>query len=249
MKKNLKFIPLILLFLISAAVLLFIISQYMPAPQIIINFTQIEKIEKISKFRSCAGHTTVPQDMKEMKRNMKHYFWVKPEYLTGNNVEIYAPFDGFVTGVRSDPAEGLEGEIWIVPKDIFVLLPPIGRWSFSVQHINILSTIGRGSEVKAGQLIGHAAVSASNRQTFDIVFAKAAFAPKQIDNWMGPFTALDSVFNHMSEKVLGEYGIPATRDKDDLITSEDERDSSPCVYKDNGPYFLNQDDAANWELF
>src|SRR3989338_3731901 len=97
MKKVSKIIGVVILILISALFILFILSQNAPPPQIITNFTELYKIEKISKYRSCAGHTTVPQDEREMKRSMKHYFSIKPEYLGSDTVEIYSPYDGYVS--------------------------------------------------------------------------------------------------------------------------------------------------------
>src|SRR3990167_3193569 len=217
MKKILKVIGVLILILVLAIIILFILSQNAPAPQIVANFTELDKIEKISKYRSCAGHTTVPQDEREMKRSMKHYFWVKPQFLGSDTVKIYSPYDGFVTGLRKDPEEGLEGEIWITPKDIFALLPPVGRWSFSVQHINVLNNLKQGSEVKAGELIGYGAVATENRDTFDVVYGKGSLTPKQIDNWMGPFADLDSVFNHMSETVYVQYQKKGVSSKDQVI--------------------------------
>ena len=249
MKKILKISGGIILTLSSICIILFIMSKNAPAPQIVANFTEIDKIEKISKYRSCVGHTTVPQDEREMKRSMKHYFWVKPEYLGSDTIEIYAPYDGFVTGIREDRSDGLEGEIWIAPKDMFVVLPPIGRWMFSVQHINIRSGLKQGSEVKAGELIGYGAVAAQNRDTFDVVFAKASMFPKTIDNWVGPFMDLDSIFNHMSKDVFAQYLTKGIYSKEDVIITKEKRDQSPCVYKDNGPYFLNQEDPNNWVIF
>ena len=151
-----------------------------------------------------------------------------------------------MASIREDRNDGLEGEIWIVPKDIFFLLPPIGRWSFSVQHINIIEGLKRGSEVVAGEVIGYAAVVSNNRNTFDVVYAKGGLFPKRMDNWMGPFTDLDSVFNHISDEVWAEYlekGIPS---RETLIIGKDERDKHPCVYKDDGPYFVEQDSSENW---
>lgn len=246
MKKGLIIIGGIFLALVCILIILFVLSQSAPAPQIVANFTEIDKIEKISKYRSCAGHTTVPQDEQEMKRSMKHYFWVKPEYLGSNTIEIYAPYDGFVSNIREDPADGLEGEIWIAPKDMFVILPPIGRWMFSVQHIYIRPGLKQGSEVKAGELIGYGAVASENRDTFDVVFAKGSLSPKTIDNWVGPFMDLDSIFNHMSKDVFAQYLAKGISSKEDVIITKEKRDQNPCVYKDTGPYFLNQEDPTNW---
>lgn len=245
MYKTIKVVGVVVIVFVLTLAVLLVLAQNAPPPQIIANFVELSKIEKISKFRSCAGHTTVPQDEREMKRNMKHYFWVKAKYMGSDTVEIYSPYDGYVTSVREDRADGLEGEIWIAPKDMFVILPPVGRWMFSIQHINVLPGLKRGSEVKAGQVIGHAAVATKNRETFDIVFAKGGIFPKKIDNWTGPFTDLDSVFNHMSKNVLAEFTARGLNAKEAIISKES-RDQNPCVYKDNGPYFLNQDNRDNW---
>lgn len=247
MKQALKIIGAVVLILIIGVFLLFIAARKVPPPQIVVNFTELDKIEKISKYRSCAGHTTVPQDGREMKRSMKHYFTVKQEYLGGDTVDIYSPYDGFVTTIREDRADGLEGEIWIVPKDIFAILPPIGRWSFSVQHINIREGLKQGSEVKAGELIGYAAVAVeNNRNTFDVVYAKGSIRPKRIDNWMGPFSDLDSIFNHMSEGIFAAYQKKGITSREDLIIDKEERDENPCTYRDNGPYFIDYENSENW---
>lgn len=248
LRKVLIGIGVLVVILVSAILILFKLAQNAPPPKITANFVELEKIEKISKYRSCAGHTTVPQDKKEMRRNMKHYFWVKKEYLGSNTVKIFSPYDGFVSVIRKDPEEGLEGEIWISPKDMFVILPPIGRWMFSVQHINVREDLRQGSEVKAGELIGYAAVASENRGTFDVVYGKGSFVPKNIDNWMGPFVDLDSVFNQMNGEVFGEYQQRGISSKEDLIISSQTRDQDPCQYMEKGPYFLNQDDPQNWVL-
>jgi len=248
-EKIFKIVGVFLLFLILGLFVLFLFARNAPPPLIISNFTELDKIEKISRFRSCSGHTTVPQNRSEMKRSMKHYFWVKPEYLGSDTVEMYAPYDGFVAEVREDRADGLEGEIWIVPKDAFTILPPIDRWSFSVQHINIREDLKRGSEVKAGELLGYAAVDTDERGTFDVVYAKGAPSVKEIDNWRGPFLALDSIFNHMSDEVFQKYKDKGIASRFDAIISKEDRDANPCVYKDDGPYFQNQEDPNNWIIF
>jgi len=72
-------------------------------------------------------------------------------------------------------------------------------------------------------------------------------APKKIDNWNSPFGDLDSVFNHMSDGVLAQYQQKGVSQKE-IVLSKEARDQNPCVYRENGPYFENRDDLANWIL-
>lgn len=247
-KKILIVIGILVLILIALIFFSVKSAQSEPAPQIISNFTDLDKIEKISKYRSCAGHVTVPQDGREGRRNMKHYFWVKPEYNKEKTVEIYSPYDGYVSVLRSEQGLNLEGEIWIRPKSNLVFLPPIGVWQFSVQHIDVKKDLKIGSEVKAGELIGYAALSEKRGNSFDIVFGKMSIIPKKIDNWTAPFTDLDTVFNHMSKEVFAKYEQKGITSKEDLIISKEKRDQALCEYQGEGPYFNNQFAEDNWTM-
>lgn len=230
----------------SVVLLTVVAAKNEPPPQLVSNFVNVDDITKISKFRSCVGHVTVPQDQRETKRSMKHYFWVKPELAGTDRVKIYSPYDGYVSDVRSDPEERLEGEIWIIPKRVLAMLPPIGVWQFSVQHIIVREDLKRGSEVKAGEVLGHAAIPSQERASFDIVYAKQALIPKMIDNWNSPFNDLDSVFNHMNEKVFAEYRNRGIASTDQMLINKNVRDTNHCQYQGDGPYFENQDDETNW---
>ncbi|MDO8425789.1 MAG: hypothetical protein Q7T01_04760 [bacterium] len=220
-----------------------------PPPLLAANVTELDKIQRISKYRSCAGHVTVPQDNRETRRNMKHYFWVKPEYNKPKTVEIYAPYDGYVADMRSDAAENLEGEIWISQKKIFFLVPPVGVWAFSVQHIDIRPDLKLGDAVKAGELIGWLATSKARGDSFDIVYARSRIPTKRIDNWTDPFADLDSIFNHMSDGAFAEYEKLGISSRDAFITSKQERDRNLCEYSGEGPYFTDQENPENWVMF
>jgi len=242
-------IGVLILLLVSAILLSFKLNENIPPPELVANFMDVSQIDKISKYRSCVGHTTIPQDRREMKRSMKHYIQVKPEYHKNKIVEIYSPYDGYVSVIRSetDIEKVLEGEIWIIPKRKLPMLPPFGVWQFSVQHIDVRPDLKLGSEVKAGELIGHAAFWSGRGSTFDIVYGKMTPVTKEIDNWRGPFTDLDSIFNHMSDKVLSEYQKKGM-EKSRIILSKEERDQNPCIYEGEGPYFIDADNPDNWVI-
>lgn len=245
-RKILIGVGIIILGLVSTAFVSIISAQKDPPPQITANFVDLNKIEKISTYRSCAGHVTVPKDEREEKRNMKHYFWVKPEFNKSKTVEIYSPYDGYVADIRSDLKDNLEGEIWISSQQIFAMVPPLGVWSFSVQHIDIRPELKLGDKVKAGELIGWLPVSEKRGDSFDIVYGKSGFPPKTIDNWTAPFADLDSVFNHMGDNVFAEYQKKGVATKEEFIIAKEKRDQNPCQYQGKGPYFINQEDPGNW---
>lgn len=247
-KKILIGIGVLILILISAAFLSLKINESQPPPKLVANFMDINKIRQISKYRSCAGHTVVPQDGREMKRNMKHYIEVYPRLRQENTVEIYSPYDGYISVIRADMADRLEGEIWIAPdRGILSMLPPFNMWMFSFEHVMPRKDLKVGTKVKAGELVGYASFLVAERTdpTFDVIYGTMGLPMKKIDNWNSPFGNLDSIFDHMSKEVFARYeerGI--TREK--IIVSKEERDSNPCAYMDQGPYFTNSEDPSNW---
>ncbi|MBI2420660.1 MAG: hypothetical protein HYV38_01090 [Candidatus Levybacteria bacterium] len=246
LRKILIGVGVLITILIAIVIVSIISAKNIPPPELVANFVDLNEITRISKYRSCAGHVTVPQDERESKRNMKHYFFVKPELVGTDKVKIYSPYDGYISSIRSDPQEGLEGEVWIVPKRALPMLPPFGIWAFSVQHIIVGDNLRRGSEVKVGDVIGHAAIPTEERASFDIVYAKPALKPKTIDNWNSPFADLDSIFNHMSEEVFAKYQEKGISTKEEVFIASEARDKEPCEYQGDGPYFSNQEDPMNW---
>lgn len=215
-------------------------------PVLTANFVDLNKISEISKYRSCQGHVVVPQDRREERRNMKHYFRVKEEYFGQDTVELYAPYDGYVSVIRSEPEKGLQGEIWITQS----VLPPMAVWSFSIEHINIKEGLKKGDTVKAGDLIGYAALSGEqDKGSFDVIYAKIGLPIKNIDGWTSPFADLDSVFNHMDEKVLGEYKKKGIAIKETMQYTKEERDKDLCEYRKDfreGIYFNGGEHPQDW---
>lgn len=240
----------LVLFLIVVLFAAFKTNENTPPPKLVANFMDIDKIRQISKYRSCAGHTVVPQDGREMKRNMKHYIEVYPELKKEDTVELYSPYDGYVSLIRADLEDKLEGEIWIAPdRGILTALPPFNLWMFSLEHVMPRKDLKVGTKVKAGELVGYASFLVAERRdpTFDVIYGTMGLPMKTLDNWNSPFGNLDSIFNHMSDEVLAQYqqrGIT----KENIILSKEERDKTPCVYMDQGPYFNNSDEPANWVI-
>lgn len=205
------------------------------SPVLTANFMDIDKIERISKFRSCQGHTVVPQDESETKRNMKHYVILKPEFWSGGKkVAVYAPFDGRVKGIRSEKEKGLEGEISF----------GVGanRWEVSYLHLDVLDSVKKWQKVKSGQIVGYA----SNKGVDVVYSSRGGLGVKNIDGYQSPYGALDSVFNHMSADLLTKYQAKGIS-QNDLIYTKEQRDADPCQYVENSPNEAQLNDFAHPE--
>lgn len=236
-RKILLGVGILVLFSVSVVFALIKYNESLEPPQLATNFIDLNKVKSITKYRSCAGHTTVPQDEREMKRNMKHYVNLYPEHQKENFVEIYAPYDGYIALLFGNE------EIWIAPEKKSVLnILPINQWMFSVTHVKPKNGLKMGDKVRAGELIGYGTFSVSEKgfPSFDVVYGKISIPPKKVDNWPSPYSDLDSIFNHMSKDILAQYEQKGVTRKN-IIISKEERDSDPCVYRDGGPYFVPKD--------
>jgi hypothetical protein len=194
-------------------------SESSDPPLITASFIDASKVEKISKFRSCQGHTVVPQDGSESRRNMKHYLLLLPEFI-GKKLDVYAPYDATVN-FRTDTSKDLEGEISFETRG--------SNWSMSILHLVVLDTLKNGQKVKAGDLIGHVA-----DRGIDLVYSSGGDGVKMIDGWESPYGALDSVFNHMSDAVFDKYLSDSLKARQDMIYAKAFRDANPCEYVSEG---------------
>ena len=114
------------------------------AAQVIDNhYLDPQYLDKISKFRSCAGHHygydqtfidlglyEVETDPTETNRSMKHYFSPLESFSasgSNNTLELYAPFDGQIHRVTDEGHDSgyINKQVWIQSKvspDIFAIL-------------------------------------------------------------------------------------------------------------------------------
>lgn len=196
------------------------------------NFVDMKKIDSISKYRSCQGHVHVPRHSSESRRNMKHYFFVKNEFISPKEqVEIIAPYDGKVLFMPT-------GEIYLFPKSAGVFVFPLSQWFLDFDHVKPVDGVKNGQSVRRGQIIANVDFSRGNN-AFDVLVAVMGI-PRKIDNWVSPVEKLDSVFNYMSDKVFEEYKIGGAQKRENYIITKEYRDANLCVYENGGPYFLRE---------
>ncbi len=204
------------------------------------NFVDINKIDFISKYRSCQGHVQVPRFSSE-RSNMKHYFYVKKEFLNSNDqVEIKAPFGGRLLFMPT-------GEIFLFPASDSVIFP-LTQWFLDFDHTKKLASLKNWQSVKKGDVIAYFDPSKGST-AFDVLVAVLGIPPRNIDNWTSPFEKLGSVFNYMSDSVFAEYKRGKAENRSDYIISKDFRDAHPCVYENGGPQFAHTEGANDTIYF
>jgi hypothetical protein len=202
------------------------------------NPVNLLQIDSISKFRSCQGHDLSGYNSKgelESNRSMKHYLNPATEFRsTKGKVEVYAPFDGIITGNFSGFRSA---EVYIKSHDT--------NWVVLFYHIELLKALDTGGTVTAGQLIGYADVS--DQSNFDISMQRNQdntifdFITAKVIKFGYPpfFNQYETMFAFMTDEVLAEYRARGF-DPDKLVHSKEYRDNKPCDF--NNERLFHDDD-------
>lgn len=194
-------------------------AQYITA-----NPIDLSQVEKISKFRSCAGHDSSGHNFLgevETDRSMKHYVKPSAAYYD-DKTALYSPFDGTVYFVDEPHPE--QGPGRARGGELDLMSPQEPNAVVELGHINAIATLKKGDKVKSGQLLGYAETAGGNGNDFDLV-VRAINQPPPVND----YDTFDSVFNHMTPAVLAEYEkVGLTKDR--LFFSKEFRDQHPCLF-------------------
>lgn len=204
-------------------------------PQFVVkNFTQINKIEKISKFRSGFGHSYT--DGNETCRSMKHYFDPFQEFRKNDMVEIYSPVDGIITSVVND---GHGASIGLKNKEIQIKSADQPAFVFILFHCDIISeAIASGKSVQAGELLGYGRLFYDDLQQYVTSFDIAV----SVNTPAG--MRLISYFDVLNDQVFNEYASRGANTRSDFVITREARDASPLQC--DGETFLNSGTLENW---
>jgi hypothetical protein len=190
----------------------------------------LTQIDKISKYRSCAGHVRDGFSFEknlETDRSMKHYFLPTSEFGNTNDaVKLFAPFDGIVLEVipEKDPVTAGREHTGL-GIHLGTQVDPNAMFGFG--HLYLAKDYKKGDKVKAGELVGYAAVGCGKGGgcDFDIdldtIGGTSAYKEREV---------LDSIFDHMTPTVLAEFAKYGLTPKNTKVTKE-YRDAHPCIYE------------------
>jgi len=192
--------------------------SFLPARFIAFNYIELDKIERISKFRSGIGHDY--SDGIESCRSMKHYFQPKST-IDWSAVKIFSPVSGTIVRIEEEWAGT---QLWIRP-----FTQP--EYTIIIFHIALLNSTMLGDTVSAGQQIGfHIGAQTMS----DIAVGFTPHDTWQLLSYIQVLT--DSLFAHYMA-----HGIPL---RDDLIISKTARDNDPLQC--SGEAFGTGGSLENW---
>lgn len=241
----LRIVKWLVLVPVGLVILVSVISQFAPAKPpkdflITHNFINLSQVHRLSKYRACAGHQTIPQYTDEPVSNMQHYIPLLAN-VQPDEVKIYAPFDGYVLGnaPHTMPDEG----VTMVPAS-GVPWWPFNQWRFAMNHTHVLPQFQDPPIhfVKAGTHVGYvnALQRSGKRNAGTQVRVGVTAIPPMFKNGNGePYKKLDSVFRYMTDEVFAEYqaAVPGLKHREDMIIPRSWREAHPCEFIEGGPNF------------
>lgn len=192
-----------------------------PLPKFVTtNYIELDKIYRISKFRSSVGHNY--SDFVEDCRSMKHYFEPAAD-VDWSSVKIFAPVSGTITRVEEEAIGGTKLEI---ASDAY----PAFR--FSIFHINLSTPREINDKVTAGEQLG----THIGNQTYSDIAVIVNDTTRQ--------GRMVSYFNVIDDNVFLQYVNYGINSRDDLIISKELRDTNPLTC--DGETFTSMDNLESW---
>jgi hypothetical protein len=168
-----------------------------------VNYIELDRIERISKFRSSIGHD-YSDDFEEC-RSMKHYF--QPQEATDwSAIRLFVPIDGTVVRVFEEWAGT---QVWIQSLEY-------PDFEFRIFHIRLLDSLNAGQSLRAGQQLG----THIGRQTMSDI-AVVVITP---EGWR-----LISYFDVMTDTLFQAYQARGVQTRGDFIITKEERDRDPLT--------------------
>lgn len=195
-----------------------LVSPQPPPHFVSTNYIELDKIGRISKFRSSAGHDY--HDSFEQCRSMKHYFEPK-ETVDWSGIKICSPVRGSVSRLTEEWA-GTQVQIQSAQYP---------QYYFIIFHINLASPLHLGDSVQEGQQLGK---HIGSQTMSDIAVGVAADS-----GWtLVPYCLL------LNDSLFRQYHARGVVSRDDLVISRAARDADTLHC--NGDAFSRQGSLEDW---
>lgn len=215
-------IPVIILITHTSCSLLGLVNPDNEVPKFVkLNYIELDKIHKISKFRSSAGHDY--SDSFEGCSSMKHYF-VPYDSLDWNQIRIISPVAGTVSRLDEEWA-GMQVQIRSSENPAYV---------FIIFHIDLEKTLTVGEKISEGQLLG----TQIGSQTYSDIAVG-------VNTTRGH--KLVSYFDVMTDSLFASYQARGLNARSDVIISKEDREADPLSC--DGETFTTRGTLESWFTF
>jgi len=186
------------------------------------NYIELDKIARISRFRSGAGHDY--SDDFESCRSMKHYYLIDPAF-TNSPVRVFSPVAGVVTELQSEESGGTQ---------IRIKSTEFPAFRFYLFHVDATNTLRAGSSVTAGQVLG------------THFHGGGTIAASDIAVWVNTPSGrrLVSYFDVMTDSLFHTYESRGVNARSDMVISREQRDADPLTC--DGERFLTEGNLPNY---
>jgi hypothetical protein len=185
------------------------------------NYIEIDKIYRISRFRSSEGHDY--SDAVEHCRSMKHYFEPKGT-LDWTTVKIYSPVTGKITRVEEE---------WAGTK-IEIACDQYPAFRFSIFHIQTLKPYSIDEVVTAGTQLG-THIGSQTMSDISVIVNDPTRQGRMV-----------SYFDTLADSVFTLYQNRGVSNRDELIIAKAVRDANPLTC--SGDTFVSSDTLNNWVI-
>jgi len=183
------------------------------------NYIELDKIYRISKFRSSVGHDY--SDAFEHCRSMKHYFEPKST-VDWSTISIYSPVTGIVTRAEQE---------WAGTK-IEIASNDYPAFRFSIFHINLAIQLSVNDTVTAGQLLG-THIGSQTMSDISVIVNDPTRQGRMV-SW----------FEVITDEVFNEYADRGVNSREDMIIPKETRDAHPLTCSDDT--FTSEDTLESW---
>lgn len=183
------------------------------------HYLELDKISKISRFRSSAGHDY--SDFTEQCRSMKHYFYPK-DTINWSNIQIFSPISGTVTRFEQEWA-GFKIEIQSDQYPAFRMM---------LFHVATIREFFIGDKLTQGQLLGYHI----GFETWSDISVFVNDPTRQ--------GRLVSYVETLTDEAFSDYLLRGATARSDFIISKSLRDLNPLQC--SGDAFLPGDTLNVW---
>jgi hypothetical protein len=186
-----------------------------------VNYVELGKIYRISKFRSSVGHDY--SDAFEHCRSMKHYFEPRGD-VDWSTLKIYSPVTGVITRVEEE---------WAGTK-IEIASDKYPAFRLSIFHIKSTVQYHVEDKVVAGEQLG-THIGSQTMSDISVIVNDPTRQGRMV-----------SYFDVMTDAVFAEYVNRGVARRGDIVISKTTRDANPLSC--NGEIFTSTDTLENWVI-